>query len=63
LRLVQVGVIGVYSVYALGYYATRQERRVSGAEYSLKGLMLFGMMAALIGGSLLKKREGGGGRR
>jgi len=32
IEAVQVGAIGVYSVYAMGYYATRQERVVADAE-------------------------------
>jgi len=54
---VQVGSIGVYSVYVLGYYATRQERNVGDAEALIKVGMLLIVSASFIAGTILKKGE------
>jgi len=57
IEVVQVGAIGVYSVYAMGYYATRQEREVGDTEQLIKAGMLGMLTVAFVGGSLLKKVE------
>ena len=57
IEVVQVGAIGVYSVYAMGYYATRQEREVGDTEQLIKAGMLGMLTVAFVGGFLLKKVE------
>ena len=57
IEVVQVGALGVYSVYAMGYYAARQERVVGDAEGPIKFGMMGMITAAFIGGFLLKKVE------
>ena len=44
IEAIQVGALGVYCVYALGYYATRQERNVSGTEGRAFGVSLLGAL-------------------
>ena len=61
IEVVQVGAIGVYSVYAMGYYATRQEREVGDTEQLIKAGMLGMLTVAFVGGFLLKKGEDGEG--
>ena len=55
IEAVQVGALGVFSVYAMGYYATRKERVVYDAETLIKGGLLSMITVAFVVGFFLKK--------
>ena len=61
IEVVKVGALGVFGVYALGCYATRQARDPSDAEPLIKVGMIAALFASFIGGFLLKKGEDGEG--